>query len=150
RQFGRPIVRIPRTAGRPAVQTVELVDGTIRWRYSHSEGALPMLQLGLVQKGLFTPVESLDPCDRSAPVRLTRFGGADDVLVLANDGWNAVVRGGTLERPFKNATPVVLRQLEDGRFWADVPDGWAVRWSLDGVFQGTGLTLALAPSVLGR
>jgi hypothetical protein len=144
--------RLVRTEGRPELRAVALekiddFESTLRWRYHHSDGALPRLSLALVQAEVTTPVEVLDPCDPTASVNLARFGRADDLVVLANDGWNAVGKGA--DRELANDTPVVLRRLDDGRFWADVPAGWQVRWTLDGVFQGTGLTLELPDPATG-
>lgn len=138
--------RLVRTSGRPELHAVKLekiddFESRLLWSYRHSDGALPHLQLALVQDEVTTPVDALDPCDPNASVNFARFGRADDLVVLANDGWNAV--GRSARRELANETPVVLRRLDDGRFWADVPAGWQVRWTLDGVFQGTGLTLDL-------
>jgi hypothetical protein len=86
----------------------------------------------LLRRGtLETPVFSVDPCLSQAELPLWRFAFADGLALYATDGWNPIEKPiGT--GPLNNDATAVLRRLSDGRFFADIPSGWAVTWRLNG------------------
>ncbi|MEO8554928.1 MAG: hypothetical protein ABI678_33345, partial [Kofleriaceae bacterium] len=119
---------------------------TFEWTWDHTRHARPTASLLLRRGGMTTPVLDVDPCATSVELPLSRFAGADAFALYTTDGWSAVESAVT-SHAFENPSPVVLRRLRDGRFFADTPRAWSVTWLLDGAPRGKKdeRTLALAP-----
>ncbi len=64
-------------------------------------------------------------------IPLHRFAGAEGLVILATDGWNGASKD-IAETAFERSETIVLRQIGERRYWADAPEGWSVRWSLNG------------------
>jgi hypothetical protein len=153
RRENQRLARIDRTRGNGKLREVALTapvlaaHQALRWRFSHTQNARPDLSLALGWGRLSTEVLHIDACDREATLRLTRYRHAQKLQLLASDGWNLAEHevAGDDGRPvaIENPTPVQIRKLSDGRYFADVPAEWDVAWSLDGraLFTTTVVTL---------
>src|SRR5262249_38324585 len=126
------LVRFARPDGAPRLDDVKLGgdDDTLSWTYRHAAGARPNLVLSVTAAGVTTEALSFDACDHSAALPLARFRRADSLRLSASDGWRVDAR--TITREIDNPEPVVVRRLGAGRYFADVPPGWLVRWRLGG------------------
>lgn len=138
----RRLARVDRTLGSGELQaaTLEVSHGderqSLHWRFRHSQNARPDLSLALGWGRLATEVLNLDACDANSKVVLSRYHSAERLTLLASDGWNLVERPVSLDDgevvAIRNPTPVLIRRLPDGSFFADVPEGWSIGWSIDG------------------
>jgi hypothetical protein len=143
----RKVIR--RTAGEIELSVEPLTETAPRelhWTWNHTQNARPRVSLLLRNGALETPVFSIDPCESQTDLPLSRFTSADALVLYATDGWNPIektIDGATLG----NGATAVLRRLSDGRYFADIPQGWDVTWRLNGNDQPEHLlTLELAPN----
>jgi len=140
---------IRRMPGELTLAVEGLAENRLAWTWSHTQNARPRVSLVLRRGGLATPVLAVDPCTPRVDLPLWRFAAADALALYATDGWNPVERP-IDAGPLRNAATVVLRQLSDGRFFADVPDDTTVTWQLNGVrLPAATRTLALGPRDAG-
>jgi hypothetical protein len=131
RRGGRRLARLERPVHRPSLQEVSVDAGnTLHWSYHHPDGGRPEISVALRSRLITTAVLAADACLPSEVLPLWRFQPAGQIVVSASDGWNVTER--QLDAPPESPGPVIIRRLGDGRFWADVPRGWGVTWSLDG------------------
>ncbi len=138
----RRLARVDRTSGEGQLEAASLSvqqpdqQQALQWSFQHSKNARPELALALGWGRLATEVLRIDACDAKASLHLTRYQKADRLALFASDGWNLVERAvlGDDGKPaaIDNPTPVLIRRLADGRFFADVPAGFSVGWSIDG------------------
>lgn len=136
--------RIARTRGALSLSasSLDLSKRTMRWSYAQTEGARPRVVLAVRRQGIDTPAFEVDPCQAQPVLPLGRLGQADALVLQASDGWGTAVFeiGGS---KLDHDAPVVLRQLRDRRFWADVPRDWTVHWYLDDRSRGTARVIEL-------
>ena len=145
RSAERTVARFERPPNGPKLTDVA-VDGenTLTWRYSHPDGVRPEVQIALQDQDLTTIMFVADECAPSNVLPLWRFRKPKKIVVSASDGWH--VEEELLEPPEQTAGPVLIRRLSDGRFFADVPDGWHVAWSVeDGPSLGNTPVIHVAP-----
>ena len=100
------------------------------WTWNHTGNAKPTASVLLRRDRLETPVLDVDPCHSHVDLPIWRYAGADEIRLYATDGWNTDEKAVT--ENFANDAAIVLRRLSDGRFFADVPDGWSLTWVVDG------------------
>jgi hypothetical protein len=139
--------KLSRPEGSPVAQ--------LDWSFVQSQGARPNVSLALVRGGVVTPVLDVDATRRTNDLPLTRFAKADGAVLLFN-GWlgpgakgvedNTVQVDGSA---FENPNTAVIRRLADGRYYADVPDAYAVTWTLDHTLRGRDRLLELDRSESG-
>jgi hypothetical protein len=146
---GRRVVeRIIRTGGTAAFDDVALAkDDRLRWSYHHTRGARPAVTVALSVSGVSTAVLAVDPCDHAPILPLWRFRTPEALSLSASDGWNVVSY--SIDEPPASPGPVVIRRLSDGRFWADIPDGWRPHWTLEGRTLGDERTVEVAAGATG-
>lgn len=104
---------------------------TMTWDYKQSHGIRARASIALRSEGIDTPAFELGACDGEPTIPLHRFAGAEGLVVLATDGWNGASKD-IAETAFERSETIVLRQIGERRYWADAPEGWSVRWSLNG------------------
>jgi hypothetical protein len=138
----RVLARIHRVEGSGHFERAQLEAPTLAenqkvcWRFHHSRNARPNIAVAIGARHLLTEVLRVDPCNEPTPVHLTRFAKARRLAITASDGWNAtscgIASADGKAVAINNPHPVVIRKLPDGRWFADVPAGFEVSWSLDG------------------
>lgn len=106
-------------------------EGKMTWDYEQSRGVRARASIALRKESIDTPAFELGACDGEPTIPLHRFAGAEGLVILATDGWNGA-REDIAETAFERSDTLILRQIGERRYWADAPEGWSVRWSLDG------------------
>lgn len=115
-------------------------------------GAPPATLAAAPSPARWTPLARLHACPTDARLPLQRLR-LDTALpgalrLVADDGWHAAVVELDGDAPANE--PVVARALGGGRFVADVPAGWSVRWRLQDRDLGTRLAVQLPPASTGE
>jgi len=132
RRGKKVLARVERVEGESAVEEAHLASTKdqraqeLRWRYKHSRNARPALSLTLGSERHKTEVLRIDACDVPARLHLSRYHDAEKIELLASDGWNRKDHEVALSDGLclRNPTPVAIRRLADGRWFAEVPPEW--------------------------
>jgi hypothetical protein len=137
----RPLPYLRRPPGQPSVQLTHLGDGILAWRYDHSRGSLPRVEVevgngSIWRRGLLAD----DGADRGA-LDLTRLGPglqARAVRLVASDGWNSAEDTLDAERLRSelgfvfNPRELLIRRYGAHHYWidCDLLDDELVVWRL--------------------
>ncbi len=130
---GEVVANVARPEGSVAVTkaTWNPDNSTMTWDYKQSRGVRARASIALRKESVDTPAFELGACDGEPMIPLHRFAGAEGLVILATDGWNGASKD-IAETAFERSETIVLRQIGERRYWADAPEGWSVRWSLNG------------------